>query len=70
MIIRVQKRKKDKIMKKIYLKPESTEVVLNSIPLLNPTSVNPKQAEGGTPALAPELPGISDDELFQFIMIH
>ena len=57
-------------MKKIYLKPESTEVVLNSIPLLNPTSVNPKQAEGGTPALAPELPGISDDELFQFIMIH
>ena len=57
-------------MKKTYIQPESNEIVLNSIPLLNPASVSTTEAEGGIDALAPSLPGLDDDELFQFIMIH
>ena len=56
-------------MKKTYISPESNEIVLSSIPLLNPTSVDPTQAGGGTDALAPSLPDFSDDEFFQLYII-
>ena len=72
MVIRVQK-EKDKIMKKTYIEPqlevvkiETTQMLAMSLPKEDTNPVNP----GSENVLAPELPGFSDDELFQFIMIH
>ena len=56
-------------MKKTYISP-NTEVVelTHKANLLFETSNT--QAAEGTEGMAPSLPGISDDELFQFFMIH
>ncbi|MBQ7513757.1 MAG: hypothetical protein IJS95_05145 [Prevotella sp.] len=55
-------------MKKVYIRPEAEEVKLSSINLLLQTSTT--EAASDATIFAPELPGFSDDELFQFIMIH
>ena len=41
-----------------------------SVWLILRTSVSNTEASTNPEVLAPELPGFSDDELFQFIMIH
>jgi len=53
-------------MKKTYIQPDSNEIILNAIPLLNPASVSSTEAEGGTDGFAPTL---NDDELFQLFLI-
>ena len=60
-------------MKKIYIEPrtevikiETTKMLANSFGKDSTEPVSP----GDPNVLAPELPGFSDDELFQFIMIH
>ena len=55
-------------MKKNYISPNMDVVKMETTKnLLIPTS---DTTVGANESLAPELPGISDDELFQFIMIH
>jgi len=56
-------------MKKTYISPDMAVVRLpfNASVL---TSVSNTEASTNPEVLAPELPGFSDDELFQFIMIH
>ena len=55
-------------MKKTYIIPELDVVEMNiSRNMLIGMS---DTTAGGNDTLAPELPGFSDDELFQFIMIH
>ena len=67
MVIRVQK--KEKIMKKTYISPDM-EVVKLAFDASVLQNYSNTQASSNPEILAPELPGISDDELFQFIMIH
>ena len=56
-------------MKKNYISPNIDVVKLETTKnLLLPTSDT--TTVGANESLAPELPGFSDDELFQFIMIH
>ena len=55
-------------MKKTYIEPQLEVVKIETTKnLLLPTS---DTTAGANESLAPELPGLSDDELFQFIMIH
>ena len=67
MVIRVQK--KEKIMKKTYISPDM-EVVKLAFDASVLQNYSNTQASSNPEILAPELPGFSDDELFQFIMIH
>jgi len=56
-------------MKKTYIQP-TTDIVLLPFNASFLASVSNTEASTDPTVLAPELPGFSDDELFQFIMIH
>ena len=56
-------------MKKTYIQP-STDIVLLPFNASVLTSVCNTEAASGAEILAPSLPGLDDDELFQFVITH
>ena len=56
-------------MKKTYIQP-STDIVLLPFNASVLTSVSNTEAASGAEILAPSLPGLDDDELFQFVITH